>query len=177
MKNLLLFLCMGTAAAQVTYQDLLKPSASNWVSYSGTYNSQRHSALTQIHAGNVKSLIAKWIFHVPGANRLEAVPLVVDGVMYISQPNEVYAIDAHAGRLIWEYHHEPALDKGPNRGVSVYGNRVYLGTPSAELVALDSRSGMILVIQDRFGVGEGLPFVGWDGELTKADPVQKASAK
>jgi hypothetical protein len=76
--------------------------------------------------------------------RLETTPLVVDGMMYISQPNEVYALDAQAGRLIWEYHHEPAMEKGPNRGVAVYGNRVYFGTPDAHLVALDSRTGRVV---------------------------------
>src|SRR5579863_4862906 len=123
----------GAAQGQVTYKDLATPNPSNWLSYSGSYNSQRHSGLKQIHTGNVKSLVPKWIYHIPGASRLESVPLVVNGVMYVSQPNEVYAIDAQAGRLIWEYHHEPALEKGPNRGVSIYGNRVYMGTPDAHL--------------------------------------------
>ncbi|HTM48124.1 MAG TPA: PQQ-dependent dehydrogenase, methanol/ethanol family [Bryobacteraceae bacterium] len=130
--------------AQVTYQNLANPSASDWLSYSGSYHSQRHTKLNQIDTGNVKSLVPKWIYHVPGATRLETVPVVSGGVMYISQPNEVYAVDAQSGRLIWEYHHEPAMQRGPNRGVSVYGNSVYFGTPDAQLVALDSRSGNLL---------------------------------
>lgn len=135
---------LSAGAAQVTYKDLVNPNAANWLMYSGTYSSQRHSGLKQINTANVKSIAPKWIYHVPGATRLETVPLVVDGVIYLSQPNEVYAIDGRSGRLIWEYHHEPAIDRGPNRGVAVYGNRVYVGTPSAELVALDSRSGNLL---------------------------------
>ena len=135
---------LSVAGAQVTFNDLVNPKPSNWLMYSGAYNSQRHSGLKQINTGNVKSIAPKWIYHVPGATRLETVPLVVDGIMYISQPNEVYAIDGQSGRLIWEYHHEPALERGPNRGVAVYGNRVYFGTPNAELVALDSRSGNLL---------------------------------
>ena len=144
MRIALFWAVVGAAYAQVTYQDLTNPSPSNWLTYSGAYHSQRHTALKQIHTGNVKSLVPKWIYHVPGATRLEAVPIVADGVMYISQPNEVYAIDAQAGRLIWEYHHEPAMQRGPNRGVAVYGNSVYVGTPDAQLVALDSRSGNVL---------------------------------
>jgi alcohol dehydrogenase (cytochrome c) len=144
MRTALFWAVLGAAQAQVTFQDLSSPSPSNGLSYSGSYNSQRHTALKQIHTGNVKGLVPKWIYHVPGATRLETVPLVVDGVMYISQPNEVYAIDAQAGRLIWEYHYEPAMQRGPNRGVAVYGNRVYFGTPDAHLVALDSRSGNLL---------------------------------
>ena len=88
---------LGAARAQVTYQDLASPKPSNWLTYSGAYNSQRHSALKQIHTGNVNALVPKWIYHVPGATRLETVPLVVDGVMYISQPNEVYASTRNRG--------------------------------------------------------------------------------
>lgn len=141
---LLLITFLRSVAAQVGYGDLVKPNPSNWLTYSGAYDSQRHSGLQQIHTGNVKSIVPKWIYHVPGATRLETVPLIVNGIMYISQPNEVYAIDAQAGRLIWEYHHEPALERGPNRGVAVYGNRVYLSTPDAQLLALDARSGSLL---------------------------------
>ena len=129
------------AAPQVTYQDLVKADPSNWLTYSGSYNSQRHSLLKQIHRDNASALVPKWIFHVPGEGRLESVPIAVDGVMYVSQPNEVYALDGQTGRLIWKYRHEPALGKGPNRGVAVYGNRVYFTTPDAFLVALDARTG------------------------------------
>ena len=129
------------AEAQVTSGDLLRADPSNWLSYSGAYHSQRHSALRQIHTDNVRALVPKWIFHVPGATRLEATPLVSNGVMYVSQPNEVYALDAGSGRKIWEYRFEPAVERGPNRGVALYGNRVYFGTPDAHLVALDARTG------------------------------------
>ena len=137
-------LLTASATAQVTYQDLLKADPSNWLTYSGSYNSQRHSLLTQINTGNAHKLTAKWIFHVPGAGRLESVPIVVDGVMYVSQPNEVYALDGRTGRLVWKYRHEPALGKGPNRGVAVFGNRLYFTTPDAFLIALDARTGNLL---------------------------------
>jgi alcohol dehydrogenase (cytochrome c) len=131
-------------AAQVSYDDLRSADPRNWLSYNGSYNSQRHSLLKQVNAENVGDLVARWVYHVPGASRLESVPVVVDGVMYVSQPNEVYALDGRSGRQIWEYHHEPALRKGPNRGVAVYGNRVYVGTPDAHLVALDARTGSVV---------------------------------
>src|SRR5260370_17081808 len=64
--------------------------------------------------------------------------------MYVSHPIEVFAWDGRTGRLVWKYRHEPALGKGPNRGVAVYGNRVYFTTPDAYLVALDARTGNFL---------------------------------
>lgn len=141
---LCLLAALWPARAQVTYQDLLKADSNNWLTYSGSYNSQRHSLLKQVNTASAHALVPKWVFHVPGAGRLESVPVVVDGVMYVSQPNEVYALDGRTGRVIWKYRHEPALGKGPNRGVAVYGNRVYFTTPDAYLVALDARTGSLL---------------------------------
>ncbi len=137
-------LLAATVAAQVTYRDLLKADPNNWLSYNGSYSSQRHSLLKQVHTGNAAAMVPKWVFHVPGSNRLESVPIVADGVMYVTQPNEVYALDGRTGRVIWEHHREPALHKGPNRGVAVYGHKVYFGTPDAYLVALDARTGNFL---------------------------------
>ena len=133
-----LFCISGTA--QVTYDDLRKADPQNWLSYSGSFHAQRHSLLNQIDTGTVGDLVASWVYHVPGASRLESVPVVVDGVMYVSQPNEVYALDGRSG-LIWQYQHQPALRRGPNRGVAVFGNKVYVGTPDAHLIALDARTG------------------------------------
>ena len=140
----LLAVGLSPAIAQVTYQDLLKAAPHNWLTYSGSYNSQRHSLLKQIDQRNVQALVPRWIFHVPKADHLESVPIVVDGVMYLTQPNEVYALDGRTGRLIWQYRHQPPLGKGPNRGVAVYGNRIYFTTPDAYLVALDARTGNFL---------------------------------
>jgi alcohol dehydrogenase (cytochrome c) len=134
--------------AQVTYQDVKKADPHNWLTYSGSYSSQRYSLLKQIDTGNVQGLVAAWIFHVPKEERLECVPIVVDGVMYVTQQTGVvYALDGRTGRLIWSYHYlsTPSTeDRGPNRGVAVYGNRVYFTTQDAFLVALDARTGNFL---------------------------------
>ncbi|MBM3734252.1 MAG: PQQ-dependent dehydrogenase, methanol/ethanol family [Acidobacteria bacterium] len=132
------------ALAQVTYQDLLKADPKDWLHYSGQYHSQRHSTLKLVNTANVSKLVPKWMYNIAGARRMESVPIVTGGVMYVSHPNEVYALDARTGRLIWDYHRQPALAKGPNRGVGVYGNRVYMGTPDAHLIALDARTGSLL---------------------------------
>ncbi|HSH15202.1 MAG TPA: PQQ-binding-like beta-propeller repeat protein, partial [Verrucomicrobiae bacterium] len=92
---------------------------------------------------NVNQLAAAWIFAVPRENALQAVPLVVDGVMYVSAPNQVHALDARTGRRIWQWRRQTAVDRGPNRGVAVLGDLVYVGTPDAYLVALDARTGSV----------------------------------
>src|SRR5438477_315491 len=99
----LLFSAAAMVAAQVTDQELLNPDPNDWLLYSGTYNSQRHSLLKQITTGNVATMQAKWVFHMFGAKDLEAVPIVYKGVMYVAQYNRVHALDAATGRVIWEW--------------------------------------------------------------------------
>ena len=137
-------LAAGLSAGEVTYEQLLDPPPENWLTYGRTYDSQRHSPLDQITKENVRQLAPAWIFPMPGARRLESVPIVVDGVMYVSQPNEVYALDARAGRQIWKWRREPARQRGNNRGVAVLGNLVYVSTPDAHLIALDARTGSMV---------------------------------
>ena len=114
MRNILtasLLLLLGAVvAAQVTDKDLLNPDPNDYLLYSGTYDSQRHSLLKQINTANVGKLQAKWIFHLTGAKDLEAPPIVYKGVMYVGQYNRVHALDAATGRLIWE-HHAPAAER------------------------------------------------------------------
>src|SRR5579859_1795019 len=98
----------GPCGAQVTEQQLREANTAGWFHYNGSYDSRRHSALNQVNATTIDALVPKWVFHVPGATHLETVPIVADGVMYVTQPNEVYALDAHSGRQIWEYHRVPA---------------------------------------------------------------------
>lgn len=138
-----ILLPVGTKA-QVSYQELKKPDSSNWLTYSGSYSSERYSQLKQIDTANVQTLVPAWIFHVQKEERLECVPVVVNGVMYITRPGQVYALDGQTGRLIWSYDY-PSTEHGvPNRGVAIYGNRVYFTTPDAFLVALDRRTGNFL---------------------------------
>jgi alcohol dehydrogenase (cytochrome c) len=140
-------LLCAAASAQVSYKHLLDPPDANWLTYGRTYDSQRHSPLDQIDKSNVAGLAPAWIFAAPGGSRLETVPLVVGGVMYVSEPNEVHALDARSGRGIWRWSRQPepprtaVTERGPNRGVAVLGDLVYVGTPDAHLVALDARTG------------------------------------
>src|SRR5262245_51314756 len=86
---------------EVAFQDLLKLPAENWLSYSGDLTARRYSMLKQINTTNVNNLVPQWVYHVKESKRLQGTPLVVDGVMYVSHTNEVYALDASTGREIW----------------------------------------------------------------------------
>lgn len=136
--------CTMPIGAQVTDRQLREANPANWLHYNGSYDSRRHSPLDQINLTTVEALTPKWIFHVPGASHLQSVPIVVDGVMYVTQPNEIYALDARSGRKIWEYRRVSSRLKGPNRGVAVWGDKVYFTTPDAHLVALNAASGNVI---------------------------------
>ncbi len=119
----------------------------NWTSYDGNDSGNRYSTLEQINTNNIQKLAPAWVFPVPGAPRLEVTPLVVDGVMYITGPNEAYALDAVTGRQIWMFRtpRTPGLlgeaGGGANRGVAVTGEHVLMSTDNAHLLALDRKTG------------------------------------
>ncbi|MSO23199.1 MAG: PQQ-dependent dehydrogenase, methanol/ethanol family [Acidobacteria bacterium] len=130
--------------AQVTFQDLLQPPAENWLSYSGDLTGRRHSLLKQIATGNVNQLVPQWIFHVPESKRLQATPVVVNGLMYVTDSNQVFALDAGTGRSIWHFKQVEAKQTLGNRGVAVLGDRVFFLTSDAHLVALHAKTGALL---------------------------------
>ena len=119
----------------------------NWLTYSGDYRSQRFSLLTQITPANVKTLEMAWIFQARSLEKFTATPLVVDGIIYVTEaPNTVVALDAKTGRMFWQYQHTPAPDAklccgALNRGVAILGDTLFMGTIDAQLVAIDARSG------------------------------------
>jgi alcohol dehydrogenase (cytochrome c) len=97
--------------AQVSYDRLLRAASEprNWLIYSGTYASQRYSPLTQIAPANVATLEQKWMFQNQVFGAWQSNPLVVDGIMYITQrPNDVLALDAKTGRVFWMYRYTPS---------------------------------------------------------------------
>lgn len=126
-----------------------QPKPGDWPGYHGTLDGNRHSPLTQITPANVARLKLEWVFPI-NHNTLEGTPVVVDGVMYVTGPNEVYALDARAGRTLWHYQRpmsgesrgDPA--KGTNRGVAVLGDRVFVVTDNAHLLALHRVTGQLL---------------------------------
>jgi alcohol dehydrogenase (cytochrome c) len=134
---------IAPGAAQTPDDALLTPSAKDWPTYSGSYDSRRYSTLSQVNTGNVHTLQAKWVYHMAGMRDLEISPIVVNGVMYLSQFNRLDAIDARTGNIIWKYQRQP-VSTAWQRGTAVYGNKVYVVTADSHLVALDTRTGGVL---------------------------------
>ena len=145
----------GAAAAAfspVTWERLLNAAEEpqNWLMYSGTFDSQRHSRLEQVHTRNVAELELKWAYQIPEIDRAETTPLVVDGVMFVTEaPSNVVALDAATGGRYWRYEHELPDDLRiccgrNNRGVAILGETLYMSTLDAHLVAIDARTGNLV---------------------------------
>src|SRR6187549_2750174 len=163
-KALLSLLLAPALLAQVRPEDLVRArqTPDNWLTYSGSYDSQRYSALNQITPGNAKNLELKWVFQARSLEKFEATPLVVDGRMYLTQaPNDVLALDATSGRVFWQYSHEPSpkarLCCGRvNRGLAILGNTLFMGTIDGRLLAINARTGALL-----WNVPVGAPEAGY----------------
>jgi len=145
---------------------LLKPATTSWPSYNGDYSGKRFSTLDQINQGNISKLKVAWEYKVnvgetPGAiiggegkpasapndkdisgNSVKATPLLVDGVLYFTTPDNTWAVDARTGKEIWHYFWRTlgGIHIG-NRGVGMYGNWLFFETPDNYLVSLDAKTG------------------------------------
>ena len=148
------------ASSRVTFEQLLNASEqpTNWLTYSGQYSSQRYSKLDQINDANVSELQVKWVRQFPISELFETSPLVVNGAMYVTLPeNKVWALDARTGLKLWEYSYDLPQQLSVccgkiNRGLAVLGDTLYMGTLDATLVAIDAKSGNEVW---RSKVGEG----------------------
>ncbi len=155
------------ALKEVTSKDLLDglKNPERWLTYSGDYTSRRYSPLKQITPGNVEKLVAKWTFTadgMPAGRGFTASPLVVDGVIYMTgNRNMAWAIDARTGRQLWAYKRELPTGlsygggNGGNRGFAILGDRLYMGTLDAHLIALDRSTGNVVwdVVIDDYKLG------------------------
>ncbi|MDA0206010.1 MAG: PQQ-dependent dehydrogenase, methanol/ethanol family [Acidobacteria bacterium] len=141
----------ATLTAQVTSERLLNAAQEpgNWLTYSGTYQSQRYSPLDQITRENASKLKLSWVFQASSLQKFEATPLVVDGVMYLTQaPNDVVALDAKTGRKFWTYNHQlpetiNVCCGAVNRGLAILGDQLFMGTVDGYLLALDATTGAV----------------------------------
>ena len=138
--------------AQVTFERILKATnePGNWLTYSGNYAAHRFSMLDQINDGNVQKLQPLWAYQVNSLQKFESTPIVVDGIMYISEPpSNVTALDPRTGRPLWKYRRPMPEDVRVccgqvNRGAAVLGDLVYVGTVDAHVVALSARTGAVM---------------------------------
>jgi alcohol dehydrogenase (cytochrome c) len=123
-------------------------SESDWPTYNGGPGGNRYTTLTQIDKSNVTRLAVAWMFTLKDAGQLQVTPVVSGGIMYVAGINECYALDAGTGRLIWHYGRQrtPNLSTGghTNRGVAVAGDRVFMETDNAHVIALNRFTGDLL---------------------------------
>lgn len=146
------FLAPSHIRAQVTYDRILGSAdePENWLTYNGSYSSQRYSSLDQITSDNVDELELKWMLQNQVFGAWQSNPIVDNGIMYITErPNDVMAVDAVTGRVFWMYQHTPdeaasVCCGANNRGVAVLEGKVFMGTLDARLIAIDATNGQPL---------------------------------
>jgi alcohol dehydrogenase (cytochrome c) len=135
----------GLASAQgLDPATLLKPTSDSWPIYHGDYSGQRHSHLSQISPANVGELTLAWAFQTGQTTQIKSSPIVANGILYVSIPDHVWAVDARTGSQVWHYTYPPneGLHIG-HRGVALYKDSVYFTTPDDHLVCLDARDGTV----------------------------------
>lgn len=150
----------------IEFARILNPKPGDWITYNGNLSGNRYSPLDQINASNVARLSLKWTFSIPLWTQflpdtpyyrenmryfgLETVPVVADGLMYVTGPNQVFALDARTGQQIWHYTRprtpglvsDPSL--GTNRGVAILGDNLFMVTDNAHLIALNRINGHLV---------------------------------
>lgn len=137
-----------TAALSAQSLDPTKPPIHSWPTYNGDYSGRRFSPLSKINAGNIDSLSLAWVYRTNATagggfgGAIKATPVLVDGVLYFTIPDHVWAVDARTGHEIWRFNWE---SKGGihigNRGVGIYENWLYFETPDCNLVSLNRKDG------------------------------------
>ncbi len=121
---------------------LLNPPADSWPTFNGDYSGRRFSRLDQINASNVGELAPAWIFRAHSAE-IKSSPLLVNGILYFTTPDNVWAVDARFGREVWHYQRPSQGDHIGQRGVGMYGDWLYMTTPDAHLVSLNAKDGSL----------------------------------
>jgi quinohemoprotein ethanol dehydrogenase len=133
-----------------------RAATKDWPSYGLDYSEQRHSKLTQINAGNVKDLGLAWSYNLESNRGVQATPLVVDGIMYVTASwSVVHAVDARTGKRLWTYDPKVPKEAGykgccdtVNRGVAIWQGKVYVASYDGRLIALDAASGKVVWEKD-----------------------------
>jgi alcohol dehydrogenase (cytochrome c) len=143
-------------AQEVDAQMLLHPPVDSWPGYHGDYSGRRHSSLTQIKPENVKTLSLAWAFQTDQSAQIKSSPLLVDGILYFTVPDNIWAVDARSGHQIWHYTYppNPGLHIG-HRGVGMYKGYLFFLSPDAHLVSLNAKDGTVRWQVDVADAGKG----------------------
>jgi PQQ-dependent dehydrogenase (methanol/ethanol family) len=152
--------------AGIPFSRILHPQSGDWLTYNGNVSGNRYSELSEIKTDNVSQLQLKWIYTVPLWEQfypdssyfrqnlqsfgLETTPLVADGILYATGPQQAFALDARTGRQIWAYSRprtpgvvgDAAL--GSNRGMALLGDKVFMTTDNAHIIALNRTTGQLV---------------------------------
>jgi len=134
----------------VSFAQITDPKPGEWPTYHGITGGNRHSPLDQINASNITALAPRWSFSIGNSRKLEMTAVVIDGIMYVTSVNEAYALDARTGRQIWHFGRPRSKGLsgdaagGINRGVALLGDRVFMVTDNAHLLALHRLTGALL---------------------------------
>src|SRR3989442_64376 len=149
---LIVVIAAAGSYARVTFERLVNAAKEpqNWLTYSGDYAGRRFSPLDQINTANARSLVAKWVYQTAATGKFETTPLVVDGILYATgQDDRAFALDARTGRPIWLYQRQLPSDIRPccrcvNRRLAILGDKVFMATLDAHVVALDAKTGNLI---------------------------------
>ncbi|MEO6981813.1 MAG: acido-empty-quinoprotein group A [Edaphobacter sp.] len=169
---------------------LLNPPSDSWPGYHGDYSGRRHSKLAHITPQNVSNLGLAWAFQTNQTAQIKSSPLLVDGVLYFTVPNNIWAVDARSGHVLWHFTN-PANGgfKIGHRGVGMYKGWLYFMTPDAHLLSLNAKDGTVrwnvvvadaskgywttmapLIVGDHVIVGVSGDFDNLTGYLRSVDP-------
>lgn len=177
-------------AQNLSAADLLKPPPNSWPGYHGDYSGRRHSSLTQITPQNVGNLGLAWAFQTNQTATIKSSPLLVDGVLYFTVPDNVWAVDARSGHMLWKFTNPPNPGNHiGQRGVAMYKGYLFFMTPDSHLISLNAKDGTVrwnvivadaklgywttmapLVVKDHVIVGVGGDFDNLPGFLKSIDP-------
>jgi alcohol dehydrogenase (cytochrome c) len=154
MKSAVLFLALAASlmAQGLDPKKLAEPPTDTWPTFNGDYSGRRFSTLNKVNASNIRELSLAWVYRAstgePAAAgpfstlTIKSTPLLVNGVLYFTAPDHVWAIDARGGRELWHYawKSKGGIHIG-NRGVGIYENWLYFETPDCHLVSLNLKDG------------------------------------
>jgi len=133
----------------VTAERLVKPEAENWLMARGNYEGWSYSPLDKINTSNVSKMVPIWSYSTGANSGHQAAPVVNNGVMFVSTPSaQVLALNAKTGELLWKYKRELPEDfsalHNTNRGVALYGDKVYVTGLEPVVIALDAKTGKVV---------------------------------